>query len=124
MFSRCSLVEDWEETVELKGYAYSGGGRRIARVEVSADGGKTWTQADLNQVDQPQYRSWAWTLWTCEVPMPKSHAGGALEVCVRAVDVSFNTQPPEILEQEFIDYGIVNNSWHRVNLNMEARGGA
>ena len=27
----------------IKGFAYSGGGRRIIRVDVSADGGKTWT---------------------------------------------------------------------------------
>ena len=28
--------------VEVKGWAYSGGGRGIVRVEVSLDGGETW----------------------------------------------------------------------------------
>lgn len=31
----------------LKGYAYSGGGRRVARIEVSTDDGKSWTLADI-----------------------------------------------------------------------------
>ncbi|AEO68195.1 uncharacterized protein THITE_52821 [Thermothielavioides terrestris NRRL 8126] len=35
------------EPIALQGYAYSGGGRAIARVDVSLDGGKTWDQAEL-----------------------------------------------------------------------------
>ena len=31
----------------LRGYAYSGGGRRINRVEITLDGGKTWTLAEM-----------------------------------------------------------------------------
>lgn len=31
--------------VSLRGYAYSGGGREVIRVDVSLDGGQTWTQA-------------------------------------------------------------------------------
>lgn len=34
------------ETYTLKGYAYAGGGRRVARVEVSLDG-QNWTLADV-----------------------------------------------------------------------------
>jgi hypothetical protein len=30
----------------LQGYAYSGGGRGIVRIDVSADGGKTWKTGD------------------------------------------------------------------------------
>ena len=30
------------KTVEVKGYAWSGGGNRIVRVDVTSDGGNTW----------------------------------------------------------------------------------
>ena len=33
--------------IEVSGYAFSGAGRRIVRVDVSADDGKTWCQAEL-----------------------------------------------------------------------------
>ncbi|VDL84032.1 unnamed protein product, partial [Nippostrongylus brasiliensis] len=42
-------VKRSEEFVEVAGYAWSGGGRGIIRVEVSADGGKTWQSASLEQ---------------------------------------------------------------------------
>jgi hypothetical protein len=38
--------------VQLKGYAWSGGGRGIERVDLSFDQGATWRQADL--VEQPK----------------------------------------------------------------------
>ena len=56
------------EPIALQGYAYSGGGRAIARVDVSLDGGKTWDQAEL--VDDCAAeggcfgsKPWAWTRW-------------------------------------------------------------
>lgn len=36
----------------VQGYALSGGGRKIARVDVSSDGGNTWTTANITQGDQ------------------------------------------------------------------------
>ncbi len=33
------------QTLKLEGYAYSGGGRAIVRVDVSMDGGKSWDQS-------------------------------------------------------------------------------
>ena len=41
------LDELGEQGVEVKGYAYSGGGRGIVRVDVTADGGKSWVVARL-----------------------------------------------------------------------------
>ncbi|KAL2024890.1 hypothetical protein VTK56DRAFT_3589 [Thermocarpiscus australiensis] len=60
------------EPIALQGYAYSGGGRAIARVDVSLDGGKTWDQAELVDdcaapADQGGgcfgNKSWAWKRW-------------------------------------------------------------
>ena len=42
-------VEAGDESVEVRGWAWSGGGRGIARVDVSADGGKTWHTAELGE---------------------------------------------------------------------------
>lgn len=50
--------------VEVKGYAWSGGGRKIVRVDVSADDGETWHTANLVQDASPLYKCWAWTLWS------------------------------------------------------------
>ena len=40
--------------ITVKGYAVSGGGRAIERVDVSIDGGRTWVEASRYQnVDIP-----------------------------------------------------------------------
>ncbi|CRK41663.1 hypothetical protein BN1708_016887, partial [Verticillium longisporum] len=54
----------------VTGYAYSGGGRRIVRVDVSLDNGRTWDQAKLladtvkpgpDRASQDHgHKSWAW----------------------------------------------------------------
>ena len=50
--------------VRLSGYAYSGGGRGIVRVDVSPDDGQQWHTATLTQgSEQPLDRAWAWTFW-------------------------------------------------------------
>lgn len=60
--------------VTVKGYAWSGGGQRIIRVDVTGDGGESWHVAELEQEDTktaPSGRHWGWTLWTCKIPAPK-----------------------------------------------------
>lgn len=37
-----NLCQESDKTIRARGYAWSGGGRDIIRVDVSADGGKTW----------------------------------------------------------------------------------
>ncbi len=43
-------------TVTVRGYAYSGGGRGIVRVEVTADEGESWTPARTRSDSQKQSR--------------------------------------------------------------------
>lgn len=47
------------------GYAYSGGGKDIIRVDVSIDGGKTWQEATLEKEVPPSSpnRTYSWSLW-------------------------------------------------------------
>jgi sulfite oxidase len=54
------------------GYAWSGGGRKIVRVDITCDQGKTWTTAKLDQEDAKHSRHWGWTLWTAEVAVPQN----------------------------------------------------
>lgn len=60
--------------VTVKGFAWSGGGRGITRVDVSIDGGQTWHVADITaQPDDPSpsnSRSWGWTLWRADIAIP------------------------------------------------------
>ena len=52
-----------------RGYAFSGGGRDVVRVDVSADGGKSWQTAELKKLPQRTGKAWAWTLWEVRVDM-------------------------------------------------------
>ena len=54
--------------LDMKGYAYAGAGRRIVRVDVSADAGENWHQAELVAgTNQKPGRAWAWVLWEATV---------------------------------------------------------
>ena len=52
------------DTIDVRGFAWSGGGRGIVRVDVSADDGATWHTASLGEgSEQPRHKAWAWTFW-------------------------------------------------------------
>lgn len=109
------LLDSHEEVV-MKGYAWSGGGRGINRVDVSADGGKTWVAADLHPNGQSHYKSWAWTFWEAHVPIPKDH-NGELELVCKACDAQYNVQP-ENVECIWNLRGCLSNAWHRVQVKV------
>ncbi|GAO17896.1 hypothetical protein UVI_02030070 [Ustilaginoidea virens] len=65
--------------VALSGYAFSGGGRSIIRVDVSLDGGASWDQARLlpdcvskNGTPSPchGHGAWSWKRWTYDGSIP------------------------------------------------------
>ncbi|CAH0000128.1 unnamed protein product [Clonostachys byssicola] len=64
--------------ISLGGYAYSGGGREIIRVDVSVDGGQTWSQARLlpdcssggGSSPCSGHGFWAWKRWRFEGKVP------------------------------------------------------
>ena len=109
---------DKDETdVTLRGFAWSGGGREIVRVDVSADGGKTWHMAEIiTGVDQPYMRAWAWVVWEASVPLPKS-SDSNVELCCKAVDRSYNVQP-DTTAPIWNLRGCLSNAWHRVNVKL------
>jgi len=91
---------------ELVGKAWSGWGP-IARVEVSTDGGRTWSDARLTD-GAPG----AWSPWTFEWDASEP---GEVELRCRATDAAGNTQPDE---PEWNAGGYVNNSVQRLPVSV------
>mmetsp|Transcript_58347 Transcript_58347/g.103704 ORF Transcript_58347/g.103704 Transcript_58347/m.103704 type:complete len:582 (-) Transcript_58347:67-1812(-) len=111
-----------EGTIEMKGWAWSGGGRGIARVEVSADG-HHWTSAELERpAGQALTRTWAWTFWRAELPIPTEHLkhGKSLTVICKAADADYNVQP-ESIESVWNIRGVLCNGWHRVPITLKPK---
>lgn len=107
-----------ESLISVGGYAWSGGGRGIIRVELSADGGKTWHAANLTQSDDQELdEMWAWTLWNCDLPLPKN-VKNKVELVCKATDRAYNTQP-ETASGIWNVRGLLHNAWHRFELKIE-----
>ncbi|KAL3276451.1 hypothetical protein HHI36_011832 [Cryptolaemus montrouzieri] len=103
--------------IKVKGYAWSGGGQDIVRVDVTCDGGKTWHVARFDHHDpQTHPQHWSWTLWSCELPVAQGDK--ELEIWAKAVDSSYNTQP-ESFENIWNLRGVLNNAYHRIKVKVE-----
>jgi sulfite oxidase len=98
-----------EESIVLQGYAFSGGGRGIIRVDVSTDDGRTWTQAQLKAHESKGSKAWSWQQWELAIPARKARG----YFCVKAVDEAYNSQP-EGFEAYYNFRGNLANGWHRV----------
>ena len=97
--------------VEVRGYAFAGGDRYVARVDVSIDGGTNWTQADLLE----DLGRWAWRQWHITLDL----APGEHELLVRAWDSSAATQPEDEASL-WNPKGYVNNARPRIRLHAMA----
>lgn len=111
-----SSIPEGEEDLTLRGIAWSGGGRAIIRVDVSVDGGQSWHTAELTEgTQQRRGRAWAWTFWEATVPLPPHE--GELEVCCKAVDLSYNVQP-DTSAPIWNLRGCLSNAWHRIHITV------
>jgi sulfite oxidase len=96
--------------VKVRGWAMGRGGCRVRRVEVSADGGRTWGEARIAFPGS----EWTWSLWETEVELaPGPHA-----LAVRASDTAGASQPATVAETWNVK-GYANNAWHRVPVRAE-----
>lgn len=119
-----------EDSVELEGYALSGGGREIVRVDISLDDGGTWRQAEIlndnsnsirgngineaeeaadEEQESQQGKHWAWQRWRCIVAKRDVGAG----YLVKAVDEAYNSQP-ETHGPTYNFRGNLATAWHRI----------
>ncbi|KAJ5166981.1 Eukaryotic molybdopterin oxidoreductase [Penicillium canariense] len=130
-----AVYPEHEETLDLattghtytaKGYAYAGGGRRITRVEISLDSGKSWRLADLEYAED-KYREFegelfggkvdmwqretcfCWSFWSLGIPVSDLEKSDAF--LVRAMDEALAAQPRDMYWSVL---GMMNNPWFRV----------
>ena len=89
----------------LRGYAIATN-RQVARVDVSADGGRSWSQAALERHAEAH---WSWIFWQAEMELP----AGEHELVVRAWDSAGQTQPA-LPDDTWNFKGYLSAAWHRV----------
>jgi nitrate reductase (NAD(P)H) len=130
---RISLINA-PQTYRAKGYAYGGGGRRVTRVEVTLDKGKSWALADIryheddyrNNVDEDETlfggkldMGWretcfTWCFWEIDLQIKDLAIAG--DIMVRAMDESMNVQPRDMYWSVL---GMMNNPWYRITITKE-----
>ena len=90
----------------IRGVAYAGL-RKVAKVEVSTDGGRSWHDVKIDKVVGP----YAWSIWSYRWIDP---AKGNHDLAVRATDSAGNTQP--VVDNNIFDG---NNGIQSVNYIVE-----
>ena len=102
----------------MRGYAYSGGGHKVTRVEVSFDQGKTWELCTLSHLP-PNHagKYWTWCHWTFEAPIKyllaaaNSHvrcrAWDQVCVCVCVWVQTSNTQPLQFMPSSLLGMNVI-----------------
>ena len=97
--------------LEVRGYAFAGGERHVERVDVSLDGGASWSQAELLD----DLGTWTWRHWRTTVQLtPGEH-----EILARAWDSSAATQPEDEAAL-WNPKGYVNNAQPRIRVRADA----
>jgi nitrate reductase (NAD(P)H) len=96
----------------ISGYAYSGGGRRIGRVEVSLNRGRTWILCEIEYpedsyreqngkvlyggvIDVDEDKCYTWCFW--KVDVASTLLKNSQDIVVRAMDDGMNIQPRGIM---------------------------
>ena len=96
--------------VHIEGYAITGAGDQIERVELSVDEGTTWTPATILKPSS----AWTWQFWEATLHLP----AGTYQLAVRAWDSAGRTQPQDI-RQVWNWKGYLNHAWHRVQIAIQ-----
>jgi len=106
------------KTMKVCGYAYSGGGQKIIRAEISLDEGKTWELTNLTRPEDEiaaargTDKHWCWSWWETEVEADKIK--GCTEICCRAVDSNQSIQPGFLTWNVM---GMMNNCIFRIKVH-------
>jgi nitrate reductase (NAD(P)H) len=111
-----ALAKNIDKTYNMSGYAYTGGGRMITRVEISTDGGVHWELATLDCKEKPtEYGMyWCWTWWDYELKV--ANLVGCKEIWCRAWDEANMCQPDK---PTWNLMGMGNNQVFRLKVHME-----
>lgn len=110
--------------ITISGYAYNGGCKKITRVEVTLDSGRSWLVSDLEHPEEwpeyrfcndpfPRQRYWCWCFWSIKVPVRQLLK--CKDIHVRAWDSTMNTQPKDL---NWNLMGMMNNCWYCVQVDL------
>jgi sulfite oxidase len=92
----------------VRGWAIGSEGRPVTAVEVSADGGASWTRARITRGGA----RWSWSFWEAHLPL----VAGRPVLVARATD-GVATMPASLAEGWNVK-GYGNNSWYRVPVTV------
>ncbi|KAL5116148.1 hypothetical protein ACEQ8H_005924 [Pleosporales sp. CAS-2024a] len=125
-------IERATKSYKVEGYAYSGGGRRITRCEVSLDKGKTWRLANIDYAED-KYRAhenrellggrldmdwretcFCWCFWNLDIAI--SELEETSDIVVRVMDEAMCVQPRDMYWSVL---GMMNNPWFRIVIHKE-----
>ncbi|GAA5999899.1 hypothetical protein JCM10207_005962 [Rhodosporidiobolus poonsookiae] len=124
------LSPETAPTYTVQGYVYAGGGRRVNRVDITLDDGKTWQLADLtypeDQFRQVPFKGkvwgtlditerdecFCWAFWSVKVPVDELKDSACM--AVRGMDESLAVQPQDIYLNAT---SMMNNWWFRVAIH-------
>ncbi len=129
------------QMLPIQGYAYTGGGRRIARVEISLDDGNTWKCASIHYPedlyrmypiqDHPYFgtldlssseMSFAWCFWRLDIDVQADLIAKEVKVIsVRAMDEGLATMPRDMYWNAT---SMMNSWWFRVAVHREGPDGS
>ena len=86
------LVVTPEGKYTCGGYCYTGGGRRVTRIEVSLNSGALWHLADIKITERPSRsgKYWCWIFWECT--FTHAQLAEASEIVLRGWDEGHQTQ--------------------------------
>ncbi|KAK4066872.1 hypothetical protein Trihar35433_7299 [Trichoderma harzianum] len=127
------------QTITVEGYAYTGGGRRITRVEATLDDGDTWKLCDITYPED-LYRSYpiehhpyfgkldlsttdmsfSWCFWKVEIDVKSLQAiRDTGFIMVRAMDEALSIMPRDMYWNAT---SMMNSWWFRVAVHGENNG--
>lgn len=129
-----NLSDTADGMVKVAGYAYTGGGKRVHRVEITMDEGKSW---QLTKLEWPEdlYRiepirdhpffgtldltetemSFTWCFWEAKIPIEQIK--NASSIAVRATDESLAQMPRDMYWNAM---SMMNNWWFRVAIHTKS----
>jgi nitrate reductase (NAD(P)H) len=88
-----SIADSVDKTFEIGGFAHTGGGRKVTRVEITLDHGVTWEVTTIDRKERPNdyglYFCWVW--WQIEIN--GCDLVGCDEIWCRAWDDANSPQP-------------------------------
>jgi nitrate reductase (NAD(P)H) len=99
---------------KAQGYAYTGGGKKITRVEVSLNSGAEWRLANHSTTEVPNRFGKYWCWWFWEIELPHADFLGAHEIVLRAWDEGHAVQPDK---PTWNLMGMLNNPWFRIKIH-------